>query len=83
MNATDPRAPLIRGVSQYDVDFVIPRIGVDVPVGIDPFLLYKSRDAEYQRFEQANKTKQAEYLIFLRFRRSGWDTRSGEREVQA
>lgn len=49
MNATDPRTPLIRGVSQYDVDFVIPRIGVDVPVGIDPFLLYKSRDAEYRR----------------------------------
>jgi len=49
MNATDPRAPLIRGVSQYDVDFVMPRVGVDVPVGIDPFLLYKSRDAEYRR----------------------------------
>jgi hypothetical protein len=31
-------------VSQYDVDFVIPRLGVDIPVGIDPFLLYKSRD---------------------------------------
>ena len=38
------RAPLIREVSQYDVDFVIPRLGVDIPVGIDPFLLYKSRD---------------------------------------
>ncbi len=49
MNAIDPRTPLILGVSQYDVDFVIPRIGVDVPVGIDPFLLYKSRDAEYRR----------------------------------
>jgi hypothetical protein len=40
----DPRAPLISGVSQYDVDFVVPRIGVDLPLGIDPFLLYKSRD---------------------------------------
>src|SRR6266849_4115210 len=49
MNATDPRAPLIRGVSQYDVDFVIPRAGIDVPVGIDPFLLYKSRDPEYRQ----------------------------------
>ena len=48
MNADDPRAPLLPGVSQYEVDFVIPRIGVDVPVGIDPFLLYKSRDAEYR-----------------------------------
>lgn len=41
---TDPRAPLITGVSQHDVDFVVPRIGVDIPLGIDPFLLFKSRD---------------------------------------
>jgi hypothetical protein len=40
--------PLLTGVSQYDVDFVIPRLGVDVPVGIDPFLLFKSRDPEFQ-----------------------------------
>jgi hypothetical protein len=26
------------------VDFVIPRVGVDIPIGIDPFLLFKSRD---------------------------------------
>lgn len=37
-------APLLTGVSQFEVDFVIPRLGIDVPVGIDPFLLYKSRD---------------------------------------
>lgn len=48
MNATDPRTPLIQGVSQYDVDFVIPKVGLDVPVGIDPFLLYKSRDPAYR-----------------------------------
>lgn len=48
MSAADPNAPLISNISQYDVDFVIPRIGVDVPVGIDPFLLYKSRDPEYR-----------------------------------
>jgi hypothetical protein len=36
--------PILAGVSQYEVDFVIPRVGVDVPVGIDPFLLFKSRD---------------------------------------
>jgi hypothetical protein len=41
MNAADARAPLIQGVSQYEVDFVIPRAGIDVPVGIDPFLLFK------------------------------------------
>ena len=45
----NPHAPLLRGISQYDVDFVIPRMGVDTPVGIDPFLLYKSRDAEYRQ----------------------------------
>lgn len=49
MSAADPNALLISNISQYDVDFVIPRIGVDVPVGIDPFLLYKSRDPEHRR----------------------------------
>jgi hypothetical protein len=48
-HAVNPRALLIQGISQYDVDFVIPRIGVDTPVGIDPFLLYKSRDLEYRQ----------------------------------
>ena len=38
------RQLLLPGVSQFAVDFVIPRIGVDLPLGIDPFLLYKSRD---------------------------------------
>jgi len=41
---TNPHAPLLQGISQFEVDFVIPRVGVDLPVGIDPFLLYKSRD---------------------------------------
>ena len=36
--------PLLQGLSPFDVDFVIPRIGVDLPLGIDPFLLFKSRD---------------------------------------
>jgi hypothetical protein len=36
--------PILAGVSQYEVDFVIPRVGVDIPVGVDPFLLFKSRD---------------------------------------
>jgi hypothetical protein len=49
MTTIDPRTPLIKGISQYDVDFVIPRLGVDIPVGIDPFLLYKSRDPEYRK----------------------------------
>lgn len=40
----DPYRALLTGISQFDVDFVIPRSGVDIPLGIDPFLLYKSRD---------------------------------------
>jgi len=41
---SDPRAPLLKGVGQFEVDFVLPRVGIDLPVGIDPFLLFKSRD---------------------------------------
>jgi hypothetical protein len=48
MNSSDPRAPLLSGVSQYDVDFIIPRVSIDLPLGIDPFLLYKSRDSDYR-----------------------------------
>jgi len=43
---------LLEGVSQYDVDFVIPRLGVDLPLGIDPFLMFKSRDEEFRRLHQ-------------------------------
>jgi hypothetical protein len=34
------------------VDFVIPRVGVDLPLGIDPFLMYKSRDEEFRKLHQ-------------------------------
>lgn len=34
--------------TQSEVDFVIPDLAVDLPLSIDPFLLYKSRD-EYLR----------------------------------
>ena len=44
--------PLLEGVSQYDVDFVIPRIGIDLPLGIDPFLMFKSRDQELRGLHQ-------------------------------
>lgn len=44
--AMHPQSRLLPGVSQYEVDFVIPRVGVDLPIGIDPFLLFKSRDPE-------------------------------------
>ncbi len=50
--------PLIRGISPFDVDFVIPRLGIDVPVGIDPFLLFKSRDPNFvQLHHTSRKTK--------------------------
>ena len=48
----NPNAPLLPHISQYEVDFVIPRIGVDMPLGIDPFLLFKSRDPEYRKLHQ-------------------------------
>jgi hypothetical protein len=49
VSGVDPRAPLIPEVSQYEVDFVIPRVGIDLPVGIDPFLLFKSRDSQFRQ----------------------------------
>ena len=49
MRSDNPKAPLISGISQYEVDFVIPRIGIDLPLGIDPFLLFKSRDSDYRQ----------------------------------
>src|SRR5260370_17603140 len=48
MSKNSSYAPLLRGISQYDVDFVIPLKGADLPLGIDPFLLFKSRDPEYR-----------------------------------
>lgn len=47
MAEQNPYTPLLKGISQFDVDFVIPRIGVDLPLGIDPFLLFKSRNATF------------------------------------
>ena len=52
MSVPNFRALLLSGVSQFDVDFVIPRIGADVPVEIDPFLLYKSRDPQYRELHR-------------------------------
>lgn len=47
MSEQNPYTPLLKGISQFDVDFVIPRIGVDLPLGIDPFLLFKSRNTTF------------------------------------
>src|SRR5712692_4414773 len=46
------RAPLLPGISQHHVDFVVPRLGLDLPLGIDPFLLYKSRDPKLHELHQ-------------------------------
>lgn len=59
-------ALLIDGVSQYEVDFVIPRVGVDLPLGIDPFLLFKSRDIELQRLHELVLTHFASGLSAIR-----------------
>ena len=59
---------LIKGVSPFEVDFVIPRIGIDVPVGIDPFLLFKSRDP---RLIELHKTILAVFAAGIDFLKSG------------
>jgi len=70
-------SPLIEGVSQYEVDFVIPLVGVDLPLGIDPFLLFKSRDPSLSKLHEIilsafnqgiemllkGNTKEAEHLF--------------------
>lgn len=38
--------------SQAEVDFVIPRLDQDLPLCIDPFLLYKSRDDTLRRHHE-------------------------------
>ena len=43
-DSVKPKTPLLPNISQFEVDFVIPRVGLDLPMGIDPFLLFKSRD---------------------------------------
>lgn len=47
MPSQNPYTPLLKDVSPFDVDFVIPRIGVDLPLGIDPFLLFKSYNPKF------------------------------------
>lgn len=72
-----PNTPLLLGISQFEVDFVIPRVGMDLPIGIDPFLLFKSRNSVLSalhssilrvfnkgiEFVRAGKTNEAEQLF--------------------
>jgi hypothetical protein len=48
----NPYISLLQDASQFEVDFVIPRVGTDLPVGIDPFLLFKSRDPQLSNIHQ-------------------------------
>ncbi len=41
-------AALSSGITQAEVDFVIPNISRDLPLCIDPFLLFKSREPRWQ-----------------------------------
>lgn len=50
MNRDDSAFPELR---QLEVDFVIPRLVGDLPLCIDPFLLYKSRDQELRNLHAA------------------------------
>lgn len=47
---TNPRLNDALGLdfTQEDVDFAIPRLTRDIPLAIDPFLLWKSRDPAYR-----------------------------------
>jgi hypothetical protein len=48
-----PGSPLLPDISQHEVDFVIPRAAIDLPIGIDPFLLFKSRDKSLEALHTA------------------------------
>ena len=49
LSESDSHLPLFKDITQSEVDFVIPRLGVDIPLGIDPFLLYKSRNSTFSQ----------------------------------
>ena len=49
LSESDSHLPLLKDITQSEVDFVIPRLGVDIPLGIDPFLLYKSRSSTFSQ----------------------------------
>lgn len=56
MNSEQPlkhSSLLLKDISQFEVDFVIPRVGSDLPLWIDPFLMYKSRDSELSKLHSA------------------------------
>jgi len=42
-----------KSLRQEQVDFVIPRLDRDIPLGIDPFLLYKSRYMDFRDLHSA------------------------------
>ena len=42
------KTSILLKLSQQDVDFLIPKLEKDVPLAIDPFLLYKSKNQEFR-----------------------------------
>lgn len=48
----DINSLLLSDISQFEVDFVIPRVGKDLPIGIDPFLLFKSREPQLSELHE-------------------------------
>ncbi len=47
-DAINQSSLVLPGISQFNVDFIISKVDVDIPIGIDPFLLWKSRDSTFQ-----------------------------------
>jgi hypothetical protein len=60
------------GVAQSDVDFAIPFLEEDLPLFVDPFLLWKSPSLQDQALHQA---------IITAFNRIGWQTKSGRHDL--
>ena len=55
MSTPDPRAPLLSGFSQYDVDFVIPRVGIPTYPSVSTLSCFtRVEDPEYPEIYTAN-----------------------------
>ena len=76
ISESNSHLPLLKGINQSEVDFVIPRLGIDIPLCIDPFLLYKSRNPVFSQLHsiilkafnagiQALREGKAEYARYL------------------
>jgi len=79
--------------TQSEVDFVIPDLAVDLPLAIDPFLLFKSRDPELRAlhdqllsifnegirlYREGNRTRLYELIIFPEVNEIGFGYSEGK-----